>query len=152
MARSDLRLEDNGQLARVQRELRRFGDKTTRRKYYAGLNRATKPMRANAKAEALRILPKRGGLNVRVATKPKLTTRSNRDGVYVTSVGRTQARLIDRGVVRHPVFGNRAVWRTTSVPRGWFTKPMEAGAPRARSELVAVFNEVARDIAQRTTD
>lgn len=152
MARVDIRLDDNGQLALVQRELRRFGDKATRRKYYAGLNRATKPMRRNAQDEARRILPKRGGLNVRVATKSKLTTRSNREGVYVTSVGRTQARNIDNGVVRHPVFGNRDVWRTTRVPRGWFTRPMEIGAPRARGELVAVFNEVARDIAARTTD
>lgn len=150
MARVEVRLDDHGQIARVQRELRRFGDKDTRRKYYAGLNRATKPMRAKAQAEALRILPKRGGLNRHVA-KNRLITRSNARGVYVTQVGRGSARLIDRGIVRHPVFGNRDVWRTTDVPRGWFTTPMKAGAPVARRELVAVFNDVARTIAKRTT-
>lgn len=145
-----IRLDDHGQIARVQRELRRFGDKDTRRKYYAGLNRATKPMRAAAKGNAQRRLPKRGGLNQHVA-KTRLVTRSNRSGVYVTSVGRGQGRLIDQGRVRHPVFGNREVWRTTDVPRGWFTTPMQAGKPAARKELVAVFNDLGRTIAKRTT-
>lgn len=150
MARTEVRLDDHGQIAHLQRELRRLGDKDTRRKYYAGLNRATKPMRAQAKLEALRRLPKGGGLNRHVA-KTRLVTRANRGGVYVTSVTRGQARLIDKGAVRHPVFGNREVWRTTDVPRGWFTVPMQAGAPRGRRELIAVFDDVAKSIAKRTT-
>lgn len=103
-----IRIDDHGQIARVQRELRQFGSRETRRKYYAGLNRATKPMRAKARSEANRILPKRGGLNQRVA-RARLTTRSNKSGVYITSVTRGQMRNIDQGRVRHPVFGNRDV-------------------------------------------
>lgn len=150
MARTDIRLDDHGQIARVQRELRRFGDKSTRRKYYAGLNRATKPMKIAAKANAARALPKRGGLNRRVAAN-RLTTRSSRGGVFVTEVGRSQGRLIDQGYLRHPVYGNRSVWVTQTVPGGWFTVPMKAGAPAGRRELIAVFNDVAHDIARRTT-
>lgn len=150
MADSVIRLDDHGQIARVQRELRKFGSPATRKLYYGGLNRATKPMRARAKGEAIRILPKRGGLNARVA-KTRLTTRSGGGGVYVTSARRSQARSIDQGRVRHPVFGNRDVWSTTNVRTGWFTRPMLAGKPIARRELIEVFNAVAKDIARRTT-
>lgn len=145
-----LTVRDSGQIKRLQQELRRINSPATKKKYYSGLQRATKPMRAAAKEEALSILPKRGGLNRHVAGN-KLATRARQGGVHVMSVTRSQARLIDRGKVRHPVFGNRDVWRTTDVPSGWFTRPMQDGAPAARKELAAVFDDVARDIARHTT-
>lgn len=153
MARSsiDVRLEGGEAAARVARELRRLGDKDIRRDLNRALTRATVPMRVAAKASAKARLPRRGGLGRDVAAKRMRTVIAG-GGVSV-NVGtrREQLRLMDeKGIVRHPVFGNRSAWVTQEVHRGWFTEPMNAGAPVARRELLGVLDRVAARIAART--
>lgn len=143
--------DTGGQVAKVQKELRRLGDKDLMKAFYAGLNRATKPMKAAALTQGTNRLPHRGGLARRVASRTKLGTSSARGSVAVFARGRSQARLMDRGLVRHPVFGNREVWRTTRFEPGWFTDPMRAGAPIARREVMDLLDQLAREAAKRTT-
>ncbi len=144
----DVRVEGAAQVQAVRRELRRLGDKDAMRQFYAALNRATKPMRAAAQQQALVQLPRRGGLAARVA-KEKLRTSTARGGVSILGPKNRQLRLIDAGFVRHPVFGNREVWRTQPIPAGYFTKPMKEGAPVARKELLDEMEKVAADVARR---
>lgn len=147
-----MKIEVDGaaQLAKVRRELRRIGDKSNMRRLYRGLNRATKPMRAEAKTEALRRLPRRGGLAARVARAP-LRTSTRAGGVSITGSSKSQLRNIDEGRVRHPVYGNRSVWIEQPVRKHFFTDPMEAGAPKARRELVTELDRLGREIAAKTT-
>lgn len=140
---------DGDQLRVVKRELNRLGDKDLKKALYAGLNRATKPMRAAALERGTTRLPQRGGLSRRVASRTKLGTSTTRGGVAVFARNRSQARLIDKGLVRHPVYGNRSVWVTSAVPPGWFTDPMLDGAPVARREVMALLDDVARQAARR---
>lgn len=142
---------DGDQLRRVRAELNRLGDKELKKALFAGLNRATKPMREAALREATVRLPRRGGLAQRVARQTRLGTSSSRGGVAIFGRNRSQARLMDQGLVRHPVYGNREVWATTRFEPGWFTDPMQAGAPTARREVIALLDEVAREAARRTT-
>lgn len=139
----DLSIEGADGLARVAKALRQVGDKELQRELYAGLNRATKPLKESARESAEATLPRAGGLGKRVA-KSRMATRRRASGanpgVRITS--KSDSR-IDRGVLRHPVFGNRDVWVAQQVPSGWFTKPMEAGADVVRRELVQVINDVA---------
>lgn len=145
----DIRV-DADQLRLVKRELNRLGDKELKKALFAGLNRATKPMREAAYREAAARLPKHGGLNRRVAAQ-KLGVSTSRGGVAIFGRNRSQARLIDKGFVRHPVYGNRSVWRTTAVRPGFFTDPMEAGAPIARKEVIDLLDDLARQAARRTS-
>ena len=152
MARSDveIRIDGAAQIRAVQQELRRLGDKRAFRYYYRGLNRATKPLRAAAQREALRTLPKRGGLAARVAQE-KLRATNRSGGVSIVGPNNRQLRLIDAGFVRHPVWGNREVWRTQPVMAGYFSRPMEDGAPVARKEVLVEMDKVARVVADRIT-
>jgi hypothetical protein len=50
---------------------------------------------------------------------------------------------IDQGVVRHPIFGNRKVWASQSVPAGAFTDPIKERAPEMRTEMERTIRAVA---------
>ena len=150
---ADLEIRGADTFARVSKALKRAGDKELRKELYAGINRATKPMRAEAKKSAERNLPRTGGLNKRVA-RARLTTRrrtGKNPGISIVAKGMDQLALMDRGYVRHPVFGNRKRWSTQPIPdaEGWFTTPMEDGAPQARKEIVKSLDGIAKKLARK---
>lgn len=143
----DLRIRGAEQLGDLAKQLRAAGDsgKGIRRELYAGINRATKPLKAEAKQAAASKLPKSGGLAAVVA-KSKLSTRTRagRDpGVTITAKG--VGMTTDRGYVRHPVF-NTGAWVRQSVPSGWFTETMRDAAPAVRKELLEAMDDVADKI------
>lgn len=81
-----------------------------------------------AKQNALTVLPNRGGL-AKLAASSKfninVTTKGRSGGV------RIEAKLpghdlvaMDRGRIRHPVYGNLRVWVSQAINRYWFTTPM----------------------------
>lgn len=152
----DLVIRGAEDVAKLSRDLRAIDGPELRREFYRGINRATKPLKDDAKTNAVRVLPRRGGLGAFVA-KTSLSTRTRggqNPGVRIVAKktkrgGRaSDVAAIDRGRVRHPVFGNRTVWVMQSVTSGWFTKPMEAGAQPVRRELLSVLDGVKRRIAK----
>lgn len=64
----EVKVQGAEQLAALSRRLRETGSKDLRREVFRGLGRAAKPAKAAAKREALRRLPKRGGLAELVAS------------------------------------------------------------------------------------
>lgn len=146
----DFEVRGAEKLGKVAKDLRRLGDKELSKELYAGLNRATKPMRANAKKSAENNLPRAGGLNKRVA-RARFSTRrrgGKNPGVKIVAKGMDQLALMDKGTVRHPVYGNRGRWVNQPIPdaEGWFTKPMEDGKPEAQREIVKALDAVAKKI------
>ncbi len=137
------------QLRRVAHAVRAADDKALKKKFYAGMNRAVKPLRAAAKAGAGR-LPARGGLAARVAkTKLRVSRRTGADaGIRILALPGAVAdpKSIDGGQVRHPTYGH-APSVVQQVAPGWFTAALEAEAPAVRVELVRVLDEVAEEIA-----
>jgi hypothetical protein len=146
-----VRVSGAADLRALSRDLKQAGRKDLRRELFAGLNRATKPLRAEAKANALATLPATGGLNRRVAAA-NITVRGG-GSARVTIVARPSARggqfnpaEVDAGIVRHPTY-DHAPTVSQHVRAGWFTKPMQAGADEVRHELVAGIEVVARKLA-----
>lgn len=159
----DIRV-DGDRLRILQKEIARLGpDRELKKAMLKGLNRATKPLRERALANADTVLPQRGGLAGRVATGKmgKLNVTTSKGGVAVVGGRRRQLGLMDRGQVVHPVFmskrrmkaaksAGRKVRRVTQeLTPGWFTKPMEAGAPEARKAVIKELDNVARQVARR---
>ena len=139
------------QMRRVARALREAGDKEMRAELYRGLNRAVKPLRQDAKLSAARVLPQRGGLALRVA-RTRITTRrrtGRNPGLSLVALPNAvkDPRRIDRGMVRHPVFGRGSVLQ--QVEPGWFSEPMRKGAPRVRRELVVALTMMERKLSRR---
>lgn len=150
----DLQVQGADKLDAVAKALKQVGDKGLQKELYAALNRGTKPLRADVKRSADRRLPQRGGLNRRVA-KARLSTRrrgGRKPGVAIVAEGMPQLAQMDaKGKVRHPVHAHRDRWVDQSIPqaRGWFTEPLEAGAPVVRRELVKTLDKLAEQIARK---
>jgi hypothetical protein len=134
----------------IARSLKAAGDTGLRKELLAGINRATKPLKAGVRQSALTVLPKRGGLNLLIgAAKLSTQTRSSgrNPGVRITAKAPgLDLRSIDRGRLRHPVFGDKRVWVSQAVAPGFFGRPLEAGAGDVRRELMDALEAVAAKI------
>lgn len=84
-------------------------------------------LEAKARANALRILPRRGGLAAEVASSD-FTRRRRKLGmltvVDVSASGAYDLAGINEGTVIHPTYGHRP-WVQQSVTAGWFTGPLD---------------------------
>lgn len=109
------------------------------------------PLRAEARRHAVAILPRRGGLGAEAARSPMPISfsASKSRGVRVridARPGRGKGGLsdpaaVDRGRLRHPLFGDREQWYTQAVPAGWFSTPMTQGAGRVEAAIVAALRQ-----------
>jgi hypothetical protein len=149
----DFRVQGADELNRLARRLK-GGDKALRKELYSGLQRATKPIRADVQRSLATRLPERGGLaqkmsKSRVSAKIRTANRNTRLTIRVDGPRGEDidVRAINRGRIRHPVFG---VWRPNTpiqtIPPGAVTEPLEAGADHARREATAAMARVARQL------
>lgn len=148
----DIRIEGTEAFAKTSRALKNYGSKQLRSEFTKGITAAVKPLKVATKASAVATLPSRGGLGRRVArTSLPHRRRATGQAAGVRIVAQPNAvkdpKRIDRGRIRHPVYG-RGPWVLQDVTPGWFTKPLEAGAPVVRVQLVKVMNEVVGKIAR----
>lgn len=144
---------DADKLAVLGHATKQLGDGALRKKLLGGIQRAARPLKTAAATSAATRLPRAGGLNTRVAasrftTRTRSTPRSA--GVTIVASKDLDLRSLDRGRVRHPVFGNRSAWVNQQVTPGWFTGAMKAGTPIVRAEIGRVLDEVAADLIART--
>lgn len=123
-----------------------------------GLGKLGPPAKRAVQAQARATMPKRGGLaetlaraiRMRVKTDTGLTTAGVT--LVTTAAGKTQLRHIDainRGLLRHPVYGRRRVWVTQRVPVGFWDKAMDATSDDAHARARAVLDETARALKGR---
>jgi len=137
------------QLGDLSRRLKAAGDKGMQRELYAAINRATKPMKEAVKRSAATELPRRGGLAETVAGgkfRTQRRTSKKASGVRIVATGKLDIRGMDRGRLRHPVFGNRSVWVTQQIAAGWWTRPLEHAAPAVRVDLEKAMDVIAKKI------
>jgi hypothetical protein len=145
-----MQIKGADQLGDLAKRLRAQGDsgKGLKKELVSSINRATKPVRADAKRAAKDRLPQRGGLAALVARAPMRTkTATGRNpGVSIVTKG-DAVRSTDRGMVRHPVF-NTGAWVRQPVPPGWFTDTMRRSSPLVRHEVLRAMRVVAQRIAR----
>lgn len=156
MVATSLRVEGADQFFALAKRLKEAGNKDLQNELYRGLNRAVKPITANVRASALDLLPSRGGYNVTIATetKIKIQRRGGRRsaGIKLIATGTTpkgkkrELGKLDRGKLRHPLFGKRHSWFDQAVPPGWWTIPTQASGPVTREYLLIAMNNVKEKI------
>jgi hypothetical protein len=123
-----------------------------RRELLAGMRAVGKPLADKARASALSLLPKAGGLNQWVAdsnigVRNNLTGSSTRIGMRIVSTkGAHNLEGIDAGRVRHPVYGKRSTWVSQTVPQGWFSTPLAESAPEVQATLILAMDLIGRRI------
>lgn len=135
-------------LARLSSALRSAGDqgKGLKRELSKGINRETKQTRMAMRRAILPVLPKSGGLAADVQGSTRFTTVTRPSGanigVSIRARGRRSIRRMNAtGTFRHPVFGNREVWRDQFVSglQGFLDRPFDASRPELqRATLLAI--------------
>lgn len=142
----DVTIEGAEKLAVLGKALRQVGDKELRRELFASLQRATKPTREKVRESLASDLPQRGGLAATMAAS-RLSTRSRAGGknpaVRIEAKAPHDLRSMDKGRLRHPIYGSRKKWVTQAIQPGVFSKPIEDDAPQIRDEILAGMERVA---------
>ena len=148
MATPEAAARDMAQLGRQLKEAPKELTKQLRREMRA----EAKPTIQDIKSYARAILPNRGGLADRVAGQSYgLRSSFTNKGVgikFVATMRMKSLKDIDAGRLRHPVFGNRDVWRQQSVTPGFFTGPIEDDVPRIRAAIVKAMERTAAEAVE----
>jgi hypothetical protein len=150
------------QFLAVSKILKRTGHKEMRKELHQGLQRAAKPLIRIDRDAAERLLPKRGGLNVRMAKAPQRVRVKTGDdaGISLELPGKQPG--YNDGVIRHPVFerdkahrhvrsafgsvAGQATWVEQRIDGTWFDDTLRAAAPTVRLALDEAVNSVVRKI------
>jgi hypothetical protein len=147
----DVEIRGAAQLERLAAVVKLTADKELRKDMLAGIRAAARPMATSIKTEAAAVLPHTGGLNEWVAKSPispRTRTSGKNAGVRIT--GRKTGHdleAINRGRVRHPVFGHNA-WVSQSVDAGWWERGAMKQADTVRRDLLVAMERVAAKIAR----
>ena len=148
----DIQVRGADKLHVLARVLREASDKELQRELYRGLNRSVKPLRQDVKDAIPDFLPGRYAVELSRDLSIRTRRRSGSANPAIYLVGSAKTRDIaslNRGRLRHPLFGNRKRWYDQRIKPGFWTDTLERGAPRVRRELVIVLNDVARKIARK---
>jgi hypothetical protein len=139
-------------LRKLARDLREAGDKDLQRELRSGIARPVKPFAEAVKQEAGAVMPHRGGYAgiLARALKVAASTRTTGSGagirIVVSAKGKVEERdvaALDVGELRHPIFGRRRHWATTSVRPGFVTQPAERLIDGVRREIENAVDRVA---------
>lgn len=147
----DFEIHGADQFLALSKALKHAGRTELRKELNKAMRTGAKPLIPKARASAMARLPQRGGLAQQIAKEPtRVQTRTGKDPGVRVVVGKKRggARAANRGVIRHPVFGNRDVWVDQQVRPGWFDEPMAASAPEIRKALEQGIEDVAAKVVR----
>lgn len=145
------------QLQTLSKALKRAGHKNMRNKLHTRMKPPVRALIPDTRAEALRVLPKSGGLGRKVSKLPQrvqVATGSNPGVRLVVGKNKAAARALNRGpTFRHPVFaeGDRKSWTWVAQPvrtTDWFDRPARRGLPKVQDAVLAALEEVADEIVK----
>lgn len=149
MVTTGITITGTERLTAVGHQLMEAGQLKIKRELLAAIRTEAQAAIPDIRDSARETLPAGGGLAVRVAEQV-YGVRSSLAGsvASVRLAGRGMKELYDinAGKLRHPVYGNREVWRSQSVPEGFFSKPVEERAPEIRAAILVAVETVAAEI------
>lgn len=140
-------------LRRVQDRLRAVGDQGLGKQMAAGFRRATAPLKPAVRAEALTAMPSGYGPTLSRSMQFRQTGRGGGTSaevvVRVYGKGRKNRRMVpalNRGQLRHPLYGRRGHWFDQRVRAGFVDRPADRLLPDAVRQMDAVVSYVAEQI------
>lgn len=145
----------NDGLERVARAYR-DGDKILRRAITKSLRDVAKPLGEAIIREGAEGLPHSGGLsatirdNGRVTVTASLTGSSPKVTIGLSNRQGIQMASLDKGSLRHPVYGHRSAWVLQSIRAHLFTDAFTSSPQVARVQAAALeaMEATVRDIAR----
>lgn len=163
----EVRVDGAARLRAVARDIKATGDKGLAREMSAGLRKATLPVQASVLAEAARVLPRAGGyqetFTSSVAFRNRVRAAARQASVRMTTFAdgtreRRDIRALNKGFLRHPVYGRSRntrggrvanPWAVTRIRAGFWDRATEKAEPEARQEMLQVLDDLANKLAGR---
>lgn len=150
----DVRMTGGAELYSVRQRLNKLGATGLGKRMDAGLKAAVKPLAPEITAEVPRTMPSgyapvlSRSLAFRLASR---TARQSTELRYrVFADGQRERRdvpALNRGRLRHPVYGRRRQpWVVQSVRPGFVDRPFSRLEPKIRKEMLAVLDSVSAEL------
>jgi hypothetical protein len=148
----DIQITGGEQIAALAKAIKAEGaaGKGLQKTVRASIRTSAKPLGKFVAVSAGRALPRRGGVGYKVAGAA-VTVSGNVGSSGISAKLKLRAKgydlpAMDRGRLRHQVFGNRHVWVTQLVHPKVFTEPFKEGAPTVKRDIEKGLLEVAARI------
>jgi hypothetical protein len=152
---AELRIEGADKFGKLAEALRVVGAGELRAELYRGINRAVKPLTETVKKSTPQFLPRRYAIELSKTLRIKANRRAGKNpAVYLVARAYTprgterDLASLNRGRLRHPLYGNRQYWIDQDVSPNWWTDPLLGGVEQVRKELVGVLDDVAGKLAK----
>jgi hypothetical protein len=148
---ADFEIRSSQSLAALGRRLAVAGDGKVKRDLLATIRASASEAIPGIRDSARQTLPHGGGLAEEVASLPyavRTTLAASGGRVSIAGRGMKEIRDIDRGNLRHPVYGNRKVWRPQAVPPGFASTPITKQAPKILLKITAEMQKTAEEITR----
>lgn len=146
------------QLAGISARLKEAAEGGLTRRLSQGIGRAVEPIEQEVRDGLRAHMPDRYAEVI--ASELKITRRTfqDPDGARVTvyaqttGIGKRRIGRLDQGILWHPTFGNRRLFREMGEPHvtpGWWSDATDKAAPRARREIEDALNDVTERLVRR---
>lgn len=149
----EVKVAGGAELRQVQNKLRAVGDKGLGKQMGKALRDAARPLQPAVRKEAVAAMPSGYGptlsRSLRFRTAIKETAHTADVTVRVHGQGRKERRMVpalNRGRLRHPLYGNRDWWFDQRVRSGFVDRPADRLMPEAVRQMRAVISYVADQI------
>lgn len=153
---AELRIEGADKFGTLAKALRKYGDKDLRKELYTGINRAVKPLTQEVKDSTQNFLPRRYAIELAKSLRIRTRRRAGQNpAVYLAAKAKTKAgkerdlASLNRGRLRHPLYGNRRYWYDQQVSPNWWDDTLLKGAEQVREELVNVIDDIGIRLAKK---
>ena len=143
-----------GDWAKMAKELEKQGRRDLRKTLRKVLTDATKPARREMRDATRAALPKKGGLSKWAGKMPALTIHESGPSVGATiKLGRKghDFKALNRGRVRHPLFGNRDHWYMEGIESGWWDEARKRVEPQVRQSVDEAMHKYIDDVARKAS-
>lgn len=146
MADDLIKVEDvQGRFKKLYESMDVLGQRILRNELRRALAEATKASRTRIRDGERAYLPRRGGAQKRFARLPSMTMGTVGHEVSVKLVQKrrhSDMQALNRGILRHPVYGNRKVWKVTTIRRGMWDDQIGLVTPAIKLKVIANLNRV----------
>jgi hypothetical protein len=136
------------------RDLRKAAARDLTREIRSGMNDAVRTLQPLLVVSAVAVMPRGYGRVLAPAMRTRFVTKvqtASRVGIFVTisAMGRREHRdvsSLNRGTLRHPLFGNRRHWYAQRVRPGFVDQPVQRLRPVVIREVDAACSRVAAQV------
>lgn len=146
---------DTRDLLGVSKALKRVGDKGLGKQMGRALQKASEDLRPTIRESAAALLPSRGGYagvmskSLKFRQQLQTSATSARVVFLIHADGRRERRdvpAVNRGRLRHPVYGNRDAWTDQKVRPGFVDRPVDKLQPQIAARMKSVVDYFADQI------